>query len=102
MNAFLAVNARRKCQANVRARIFCSKSSCNFHARGNFARERKDIEEEMGVKRNFSPKDSVLPSGPLPRASFLSGSAFGFAFTRTTPRHRPAVVVVAVAVVSRD
>lgn len=40
----------------------------------------------MGVKRDFSPKDSALPSWLFPRASFLSApaSAFNFAFTRTT------------------
>lgn len=48
------------------------------------ARGRKDIEKEVGIKRIFSPKDSVLPSWPLPRASFLSASTFGFAFTKTT------------------
>jgi len=74
-----AENVKRTC-----VHVFLHKVELhNFHVCGNFVKERKDIEEKMGVKRNFLP-DSALPSWPLPRASFLSVSAFGFAFTRTT------------------
>lgn len=78
---------------------FCTKSSCNFHARGNFAREWKDIEEEMGV---ISHRTRSFRPGRFLAHLFCQHLRSALRSPGRLPRRHPAAVAVAVAVVSRD